>query len=161
MWVRMVNTRFNQYRDAIMLRYRVDLIVLYFVRALEDLGVGRCTRRADDRLRERADLRYATCAAYLNHQEDLSVTTRVRFYIVTDLTTSSFCVDERSNKPTFSYKTYPCIRSKLDVYCRLQALRRSMNPHISIPRQHGGSSSFGSTAPSRGEGLRMPRFFKR
>lgn len=37
-----------------------------------------------------------------------------------------------------------------------------MNPHISIPRQHGGTPNFGGTPPStRNEGLRMPRFFKR
>lgn len=38
-----------------------------------------------------------------------------------------------------------------------------MNPHISIPRQHGGTPNFGGTTPaaSRSEGLRMPRFFKR
>lgn len=39
----------------------------------------------------------------------------------------------------------------------------SMNPHISIPRQHGGTSNFGGTTTpgARKEGLRMPRFFKR
>lgn len=39
----------------------------------------------------------------------------------------------------------------------------SMNPHISIPRQHGGTSNFGgnTTPGARKEGLRMPRFFKR
>ncbi|KAI9814946.1 MAG: hypothetical protein M1832_005585 [Thelocarpon impressellum] len=37
-----------------------------------------------------------------------------------------------------------------------------MNPHISLPRQHGGTPNFGSTQPSvRAEGVRMPRFFKR
>jgi len=38
-----------------------------------------------------------------------------------------------------------------------------MNPHISIPRQHGGPPNFGGTTnPSgRSDGLRMPRFFKR
>lgn len=37
-----------------------------------------------------------------------------------------------------------------------------MEPSISLPRQHGGSANFGSTPPTgRGEGLRMPRFFKR
>src|ERR1700761_947255 len=38
-----------------------------------------------------------------------------------------------------------------------------MNPHISLPRQHSGQSAFGGIAPasSRGEGVRMPRFFKR
>ncbi|KAM0805235.1 UNC-50 [Usnea florida] len=37
-----------------------------------------------------------------------------------------------------------------------------MNPHISIPRQHGGTPSFGAATPAgRSEGLRMPRFFKR
>lgn len=38
-----------------------------------------------------------------------------------------------------------------------------MNPHISIPRQHGSTSNFGGTSTSGGrkEGLRMPRFFKR
>ncbi|KAI9851955.1 MAG: hypothetical protein M1838_002244 [Thelocarpon superellum] len=37
-----------------------------------------------------------------------------------------------------------------------------MNPHISLPRQHGGASTFGGTQPgTRAEGLRMPRFFKR
>lgn len=37
-----------------------------------------------------------------------------------------------------------------------------MNPHISLPRQHGGTPSFGGTPPaSRSEGVRMPRFFKR
>lgn len=38
-----------------------------------------------------------------------------------------------------------------------------MNPHISIPRQHGGTSNFGGTTTpgARKEGLRMPRFFKR
>ncbi|KAK2757877.1 hypothetical protein FQN54_004283 [Arachnomyces sp. PD_36] len=37
-----------------------------------------------------------------------------------------------------------------------------MNPHISVPRQHGGASNFGGTTPSgRGSNIRMPRFFKR
>ncbi len=38
-----------------------------------------------------------------------------------------------------------------------------MNPHISIPRQHGGTSNFGGTTTpgARKDGLRMPRFFKR
>lgn len=38
-----------------------------------------------------------------------------------------------------------------------------MNPHISIPRQNGGTSNFGGTTTpgARKEGLRMPRFFKR
>ncbi|KAL8666236.1 MAG: hypothetical protein Q9168_007524 [Polycauliona sp. 1 TL-2023] len=37
-----------------------------------------------------------------------------------------------------------------------------MNPHISIPRQHGSNSNFGGTTPtSRSTGLRTPRFFKR
>ncbi|KAI9755700.1 MAG: hypothetical protein M1815_004695 [Lichina confinis] len=37
-----------------------------------------------------------------------------------------------------------------------------MNPHISLPRQHGSPMNFGGTTSSgRGEGLRMPRFFKR
>lgn len=35
-----------------------------------------------------------------------------------------------------------------------------MNPQISLPRQHGGPSPFGST-PARGASIRMPRFFKR
>ena len=41
--------------------------------------------------------------------------------------------------------------------------QKQMNPHIAIPRQHGGTPSFGVTTPatSRSEGLRMPRFFKR
>ena len=33
-----------------------------------------------------------------------------------------------------------------------------MNPHISVPRQHSGPSSYGG---NRGSSLRMPRFFKR
>ncbi|KAJ5469475.1 hypothetical protein N7539_009093, partial [Penicillium diatomitis] len=36
----------------------------------------------------------------------------------------------------------------------------SMNPHISVPRQHAGPAQFGAT-PSRGTNMRMPRFFKR
>lgn len=37
-----------------------------------------------------------------------------------------------------------------------------MNPHISIPRQHGGTASYGVATPAgRSDGLRMPRFFKR
>ncbi|KAI9797866.1 MAG: hypothetical protein M1833_005066 [Piccolia ochrophora] len=37
-----------------------------------------------------------------------------------------------------------------------------MNPHISLPRQHGGTANFGGTTPTtRSDGLRMPRFFKR
>ncbi|KAF1808918.1 UNC-50 family protein [Eremomyces bilateralis CBS 781.70] len=36
-----------------------------------------------------------------------------------------------------------------------------MNPHISLPRQHGGPANFGGTPPTRGETIRMPRFFKR
>lgn len=37
-----------------------------------------------------------------------------------------------------------------------------MNPHISIPRQHGSNANFGGTTPTaRSNGLRMPRFFKR
>ncbi|KAL2219067.1 putative integral membrane protein [Thermoascus aurantiacus ATCC 26904] len=37
-----------------------------------------------------------------------------------------------------------------------------MNPHINVPRQHGGPASFGGTTPSsRGSAIRMPRFFKR
>ncbi|KAJ5772073.1 hypothetical protein N7520_002602 [Penicillium odoratum] len=35
-----------------------------------------------------------------------------------------------------------------------------MNPHISVPRQHAGPATFGST-PRRGSSVRMPRFFKR
>ncbi|KAK9847266.1 uncharacterized protein MYU51_019675 [Penicillium brevicompactum] len=37
----------------------------------------------------------------------------------------------------------------------------TMNPHISVPRQHAGSSTFGSTPATRGSSVRMPRFFKR
>ncbi|KAJ9204903.1 hypothetical protein DTO164E3_1526 [Paecilomyces variotii] len=37
---------------------------------------------------------------------------------------------------------------------------QAMNPHISVPRQHG-ATSFGGTTPSRGSAVRMPRFFKR
>ncbi|KAF2429601.1 UNC-50 [Tothia fuscella] len=37
-----------------------------------------------------------------------------------------------------------------------------MNPHISLPRHNSsGPSTFGSTPPTRNEGIRMPRFFKR
>ncbi|KAL8657197.1 MAG: hypothetical protein Q9226_002156 [Calogaya cf. arnoldii] len=36
-----------------------------------------------------------------------------------------------------------------------------MNPHISIPRQHGNNSNFGGTTPTaRSNGLRMPRLLK-
>ncbi|KAL4733392.1 UNC-50 [Aspergillus similis] len=37
-----------------------------------------------------------------------------------------------------------------------------MNPHISVPRQHGSSPNFGGLPASRGSNtIRMPRFFKR
>ncbi len=38
-----------------------------------------------------------------------------------------------------------------------------MNPHISLPRQHGGPPNFGGTTTpgGRSDGLRMPQFFKR
>ncbi|KAL6233513.1 hypothetical protein BDW75DRAFT_187481 [Aspergillus navahoensis] len=37
-----------------------------------------------------------------------------------------------------------------------------MNPHISVPRQHGSSPNFGGLPASRGSStIRMPRFFKR
>ncbi|KAJ0417181.1 UNC-50 [Aspergillus carlsbadensis] len=36
-----------------------------------------------------------------------------------------------------------------------------MNPHISVPRQHGSSPNFGGMPASRGSSIRMPRFFKR
>ncbi|KAL9039231.1 MAG: hypothetical protein Q9180_002652 [Flavoplaca navasiana] len=36
-----------------------------------------------------------------------------------------------------------------------------MNPHISIPRQHGSNSNFGGTTPiARSNGPRMPRLLK-
>ncbi|KAG2421673.1 hypothetical protein HFD88_005649 [Aspergillus terreus] len=36
------------------------------------------------------------------------------------------------------------------------------NPHISLPRQHASSATFGGTTPARrGSSIRMPRFFKR
>ncbi|KAL4767440.1 UNC-50 [Aspergillus nidulans var. acristatus] len=37
-----------------------------------------------------------------------------------------------------------------------------MNPHISVPRQHGSSPNFGGLPANRGSStIRMPRFFKR
>ncbi|KKK14796.1 integral membrane protein [Aspergillus ochraceoroseus] len=36
-----------------------------------------------------------------------------------------------------------------------------MNPHISVPRQHGSSPNFGGTPANRASSIRMPRFFKR
>ncbi|KAL4882349.1 UNC-50 [Aspergillus karnatakaensis] len=36
-----------------------------------------------------------------------------------------------------------------------------MNPHISVPRQHGSSPNFGGMPANRGSSIRMPRFFKR
>jgi hypothetical protein len=38
-----------------------------------------------------------------------------------------------------------------------------MNPQISLPRQHGSQPNFGGvqSRSNRGDGLRMPRFFKR
>lgn len=37
-----------------------------------------------------------------------------------------------------------------------------MNPHISLPRQHGNATNFGGQLPSgQSPGMRMPRFFKR
>ncbi|KAL4815998.1 UNC-50 [Aspergillus spinulosporus] len=37
-----------------------------------------------------------------------------------------------------------------------------MNPHISVPRQHGNSPNFGGLPANRGSStIRMPRFFKR
>lgn len=39
---------------------------------------------------------------------------------------------------------------------------RPMNPHISLPRQHGGPAQYGASPPtSGGANIRMPRFFKR
>lgn len=37
----------------------------------------------------------------------------------------------------------------------------TMNPHISLPRQHAGPSTFGSAPANRGSSIRTPRFFKR
>ncbi|KAK2747316.1 hypothetical protein FQN57_002214 [Myotisia sp. PD_48] len=37
-----------------------------------------------------------------------------------------------------------------------------MNPHISVPRQHAGSTAFGGTSSSRrSSSIVMPRFFRR
>ncbi|EAS36701.2 uncharacterized protein CIMG_02055 [Coccidioides immitis RS] len=36
-----------------------------------------------------------------------------------------------------------------------------MNPHISVPRQHGGPANFGGTSPpNRNTSIRLPRFFR-
>lgn len=38
----------------------------------------------------------------------------------------------------------------------------TMNPHISVPRQHAGPANLGGSTPtSRRSSVRMPRFFKR
>ncbi|KAL8999607.1 MAG: hypothetical protein Q9169_001567 [Polycauliona sp. 2 TL-2023] len=61
-----------------------------------------------------------------------------------------------------AYMNFMAQRQQSDSASSAPTTPFAMNPHISIPRQHGSTSNFGGTTPTaRSNGLRTPRFFKR